>query len=185
VDTTKFLQFNKIFLSNRIVLQNLLDINKPDSPVVYICNQVYEKLLITKDEVKSDIPYFNLSSIGMFGIVLASEMQYVATDNKNQIYVMIDTKVTAPTIVSYQIYQYPGSNVVSSNHCQQSAPIKIYDIKIGKSTYNGGSNKKQKLTKKRINNIKKRNTHKSRDIKKRITQKSRHIKKKRILLKNL
>jgi len=168
-DNIIFLQFNKIFLSNRTVLQNLLDINKPDNPVVYICNQIYEKLLITKDEVKSDTPYFNLSSIGMFGIVLASEMQYVATDNNHQIYVMSDTNTTAPTLVSYQIYQYPGSNVVSGNHCQKSSEIKIYDIKIGKLEYTGGSIKKQKLTKKRVRNIKKRNTKKGHYIKKRRT----------------
>jgi hypothetical protein len=166
-DNIVFIQDNKFYPFYRKQLQDNLDLSKPNPVVVYICKQIYPiYAAFTSENLRSSTEYFNLSSIGAInGIVLASEIQYIVSDTENNVYVLKDTKDTAPSLISHSVYSTKGfgGQAVSGNHCQDSPKVPIYDIKIGKlETSNGGSNKKRKLTKKR-------NTQKSRHIKKRKT----------------
>ena len=173
-DNIIFIQDNKFYPFYRKQLQELLDLSKPNPVVVYICKQIYPVYAaFTSENLRSPTEYFNLSSIGAInGIVLASEIQYIVSDTENNVYVLKDTKDTAPSLISHSVFSTKGfgGQAVSGNHCQDSPKVPIYDIKIGKiETSNGGSNKKRKLTKKR-------NTQKSRHIKKRKTMRKRNNK---------
>ena len=172
-DNIIFIQDNKFYPFYRKQLQDNLDLSKPNPVVVYICKQIYPiYAAFTSENLRSPTEYFNLSSIGALnGIVLASEIQYIVSDTENNVYVLKDTKDTAPSLISHSVFSTKGfgGQAVSGNHCQDSPKVPIYDIKIGKlETSNGGSNKKQKLTK-RKRQTKKRQT--KRKIKKRQTKK--------------
>jgi len=180
-DNIIFIQDNKFYPFYRKQLQENLDLSNPNPVVVYICKQIYPiYAAFTSENLRSQTEYFNLSSIGALnGIVLASEIQYIVSDTENNVYVLKDTKDTAPSLISHSVYSTKGfgGQAVSGNHCQDSPKVPIYDIKIGKlETSNGGSNKKQKLTKRKRHNTKKRQT-KKRQTKKRQGNKKRHTKK--------
>jgi hypothetical protein len=173
-DNIIFMQDNKFYPFYRKQLQDNLDLSKPNPVVVYICKQIYPVYAaFTTENLRSPTEYFNLSSIGaLSGIVLASEIQYIVSDTENNVYVLKDTKDTAPSLISHSVFSTKGfgGQAVSGNHCQDSPKVPIYDIKIGKlETSNGGSNKKQKLTK-RKRQTKKRYT-KKRNAKKRHSKK--------------
>ena len=175
-DNIIFIQDKKFYPFYRKQLQENLDLSDPNPIVVYICKQIYPiYAAFTAENLRSPTEYFNLSSIGALnGIVLASEIQYIVSDTENNVYVLKDTKDTAPSLISHSVYSSKGfgGQAVSGNHCQDSPKVPIYDIKIGKlETSNGGSNKKRKLTKRKRHNTKKRNTKKSRHIKKTNTKK--------------
>jgi hypothetical protein len=174
-DNIIFIQDSKFYPFYRKQLQENLDLSKPNPVVVYICKQIYPVYAaFTSENLRSPTEYFNLSSIGAInGIVLASEIQYIVSDTENNVYVLEDTKDTAPSLISHSVFSTKGfgGEAVSGNHCQDSPKVPIYDIKIGKlETSNGGSNKKQKLTKRKRHNTKKRQT-KKRQTKKRQTKK--------------
>ena len=161
-DNIIFIQDNKFYPFYRKQLQDNLDLSKPNPVVVYICKQIYPiYAAFTAENLRSSTEYFNLSSIGAInGIVLASEIQYIVSDTENNVYVLKDTKDTAPSLISHSVFSTKGfgGQAVSGNHCQDSPKVPIYDIKIGKlEISNGGSNKKRKLTKK-SRHIKKRKT---------------------------
>ena len=181
-DNIVFIKDNKFYPFYRKQLQDNLDISKPNPVVVYICKQIYPVYAaFTAENLRSPTEYFNLSSIGALnGIVLASEIQYIVSDTENNVYVLKDTKDTAPSLISHSVYSTKGfgGQAVSGNHCQDSPKVPIYDIKIGKlEPSNGGSNKKQKSTKRKRHNTKKRNTKKRHNTKKRNTKKRNTIQK--------
>ena len=117
---------NQHFLFNKENLKNEI-YNK--SNYVYICREISSKLMITKDELRDETEYFNLRKIGMYDYALVEQIQYITNNNKkNRIFMFTKTQDEAPSVVSWNIYNNPGTNVVSASHCQDGQGGFIYNI---------------------------------------------------------
>lgn len=185
-DNILFLQEKKYHVTSREKLKELIDTRKKDNSIVFICKEPGIAINITANLLRSETPYLRLNSIGLlYGYIEVSQIQQIIKDkDKNQLYVLSYANEEAPTVVSWEMYNFPtGEAAVSASHCQEGHGGKIYNAQIGKidETQRGGGitrrhkrkqKQKQKQTKKE--NVKKRRRE-GREGRKKKTIKSRII----------
>jgi len=119
-ETNEYRLFNK---------ENLKTILNDESNYVYICKEISHKLMISKEDLRDETEYINLRKLGMYDYALVEQIQYIANNNKkDRIFMFTKTQEKAPSVVSWNIYNNPGTNVVSASHCQEGQGGFIYNI---------------------------------------------------------
>ena len=131
-DNVVFYFINKFYTLTRDRLKVMIDLSdkekkETNNSIVFICKEAGEKLHITKDLLKDELPYFKLKSIGLYGIVPAGQIKSII-DSEQQYFLISDTGLKAPSVVSYPIYAVPGANIVSGSHCQEGQSEVIYKV---------------------------------------------------------
>jgi hypothetical protein len=119
-ETNEYRLFNK---------ENLKTILNDESNYVYICKEISHKLMISKEDLRDETEYINLRKLGMYDYALVEQIQYIANNNKkDRIFMFTKTQEEAPSVVSWNIYNNPGTTVVSASHCQEGQGGFIYNI---------------------------------------------------------
>jgi hypothetical protein len=119
-ETNEYRLFNK---------ENLKTILNDESNYVYICKEISHKLMISKEDLRDETEYINLRKLGMYDYALVEQIQYIANNNKkDRIFMFTKTQEKASSVVSWNIYNNPGTNVVSASHCQEGQGGFIYNI---------------------------------------------------------
>jgi len=137
-DNLLFFQHNVFYVVSKTQLQEFLDTNKKDIPLVFICNAEINRLNITRDLIKDNTPYLNMKSLGLWGYVTASQLKNVIedTDTTNKVFILKDTNDIAPSVVSWDVYmQTEGYSLVSASHCNggRGTICTLVKATIGKS----------------------------------------------------
>jgi len=154
------------YLTNKNIIQNMIDTTKPDNQIVYKCNTASGYLGDNNDRVNNvdkTKKYFRLRNIGLYDYMPYDYIEYLINNTTNKYYIVEATNETLPSVVSDNVINHQGS-WVSASHCQDGQSGKVYILKILKPNFQEGGRKYIKNSKKHIS--KKNKKRKSRQTKK-------------------
>lgn len=146
---------------------------------LYPCDQATG--FIPPENVNSNMPLFNFKLIGFLNGYYGDIKEFFQ-NNQSQLFAIIDTNITHPSFVSYNVL-HEGGQWVSGLHCQEGQDSRVTVLKVAypsiedntKPLQIGGKKKNTKNTvkakkhKKTIKKIKKHNTTKSKNKKQKKT----------------
>ena len=160
---------NNYFFSNRNTIYDLFE-----SAINYPCRE--PDTLRQENIVR--IPVYDFKKIGlMFGY--KAIIKQLLEDDSHQLFYLVDTDVSYPSFVSYDVLKMEGS-MVSASHCQAGLDSRISVLVRANAIQTGGKKKtrKSKKTRKNKKQIKKIKTKTNKKTKQKKTRKNKkHIKK--------